>query len=375
MPYLFKLTKRLAASWYAPVALLPIAACGTDMPTQLSTTSASFIGSTSSVSVYPASLSGTLSEPVQFTALVRDSRGQTITGRPVTWTSTDSTVVAIAQTGLATSRKAGTATITATSGTVSGTASATITPPAGPPSPAVPPWAAAEPVPASGTTLWRDTFDAPDAGIGSYAVMQADYLHADPLAGDGGTSGALRMDWPRSTTCSDEWTGLDRAIPGAPTELYIQFSVRYQPGFQFDWRNAGASPCDGNAKKLFLVWSGDNRSRFMYVSEDHELRAASDYENGLGTSRSQNTGPAMSLEQYADGKWHRVTFHIKQSSSITATDGFLYGWIDGVRRWSRPNWASGSVGGWVEFKMPSTFNQGSPANQSEWVDNLTIWRP
>lgn len=226
----------------------------------------------------------------------------------------------------------------------------------------------------SGTTLWRDTFDAPDGGISNYALMQGGFLHADPLAGVGGT-GALRMDWPKSTTCSDDWTGLDHAIPGAPTEIYIQFSVKYQPGFQFDWRNAAASSCAGNAKKLFLVWSGDNRSRFIYVAEDHDLRAASDYEDALGTNRSQNAASPISLEEYADGNWHRVTFHIKQSSSITATDGFLYGWIDGVQRWSRPNWASGSVGGWVEFKMPSTFNQGSPANQSEWIDDLTIWQP
>ena len=117
--------------------------------------------------------------------------------------------------------------------------------------------------------------------------MQGSFLHADPNAGVNGT-GALRMDWPKSTTCSDDWTGLDHAIPGAPTEIYIQFSVKYQPGFQFDWLNAGASPCAGNAKKLFLVWSGDNRSRFIYVAEDHDLRAASDYEDALGTNRSQN---------------------------------------------------------------------------------------
>ncbi len=236
------------------------------------------------------------------------------------------------------------------------------------------PSAAAEPLTTSGTTLWRDTFDAPDAGISNYAVMQGGFLHADPDAGVNGT-GALRMDWPKSTTCADDWTGLDHAIPGAPTEIFIQFSVKYQPGFQFDWLSAAGSQCAGNAKKLFLVWSGDNRSRFIYVAEDHDLRAASDYEDALGTNRSQNGASPISLEQYADGNWHRVTFHIKQSSSTTATDGFLYGWIDGVQRWSRPNWASGSIGGWVEFKMPSTFNQGSPASQSEWVDNLTIWRP
>jgi hypothetical protein len=297
--YLFRISKRIVASWCAPVVLLSIAACSTDMPTQ--------------------ALMETSSSSVRYTIPSVSGRGKI---KPIS----------------------------------------------------VPLSAAAEPVTTSGTILWHDAFDAPDAGISNYATMQGGFLHADPLAGELGT-GALRMDWPQSTTCADDWTGLDHAIAGAPTEIYIQFSVKYQPGFQFDWRNAAPSSCTGNAKKLFLVWSGDNRSRFIYVSEDHDLRAASDYEDALGTNRSQNGASPISLEQYADGNWHRVTFHIKQSSSITATDGFLYGWIDGVQRWSRPQWASGSVGGWVEFKMPSTFNQGSPANQSEWVDNLTIWRP
>jgi hypothetical protein len=95
----------------------------------------------------------------------------------------------------------------------------------------------------------------------------------------------------------------------------------------------------------------------------------------MGNPLPQNTPDSMPISQFGDGAWHRVTFHIKQSSSDTSSDGFLYGWIDGVLRFARPSWASGSVGGWVDFKTPSTFNTGSPVNQSEWMDNLTIWKP
>jgi len=226
--------------------------------------------------------------------------------------------------------------------------------------------------------LWQDALSATsDAAILSpYALMTgSSSMHADPTAGPNGT-GALRIDWTRTTTCQDDWSGVEHSIPGAPTEIYVQFWVRYQAGFAPDWIYSGQTPCTGTAKKLFLVWSGDNVSRFIYQNENHDLHAGSDYENSLNTpTRSQNTSSVMSVDQYTDGTWHRVTFHIKQSSSTTATDGYMYGWIDGVLRWSKPAWASGSVGGWVDFKFPSTFNQGSPANQSEWLSGLTIWRP
>jgi len=200
-------------------------------------------------------------------------------------------------------------------------------------------------------------------------------MHADPTAGPNG-SGALRIDWNKSTTCNDDWSGVERSIPGAPTEIYIQFWVRYTPGFLFDWVHTNTGPCTGVAKKLFLVWSGNsNDNRFMYVMENLNLSASSDYESAIGAPRVENTANPMTSAQYGDGNWHRVTFHIKQSSSATATDGFLYGWIDGVERWAKPNWASGSTGGWVDFKFPSTFNSGSPANQSEWMANLAIWQP
>jgi hypothetical protein len=203
--------------------------------------------------------------------------------------------------------------------------------------------------------------------LGNYTTM-------DPTGGPAGGA-AMRIDWPKSTTCQDDWSGIEHGIAGAPTEIYVQYSVRYAPGFLFDWVHTGSSPCTGVAKKLLLVWSGDNANRFLFSVVNLNLAAESDYEVSIGANAEQNTSSPMSSAQLADGTWHRVTFHIKQSSSMTATDGFLYGWIDGVLRFSRSNWASGSIGGWTDLKMPSTFNSGSPAAQSEWMSSLTVWKP
>jgi hypothetical protein len=270
---------------------------------------------------------------------------------------------------------AGSASVLAANSGITGSASITITALVTTP----PPVSTSEPMPGSGTTLVQDALTEtsltglllnflPMVGsLGNYVTM-------DPTGGPGG-GGAMRIDWPVSTTCQDDWAGIEHAIPGAPTEIFVQFSVRYAPGFQFDWVHTGAAPCKGTAKKLFLVWPGDGGSRFLYSIGDLKLIAESDFDAAAGTNAFQNAGNDMSSSQYGDGSWHRVTFHIKQSSTTSATDGFLYGWIDGVLRWSKPNWASGSIGGWVDFKAPSTFNQGSPANQSEWMSGLTIWRP
>src|SRR5256886_11584898 len=75
----------------------------------------------------PASASVAAGGAAQFTASLRDSAGNVLTGQPVTWASSDSTIATINGSGLATAVAAGTATITATSGGVTGAAALTVT--------------------------------------------------------------------------------------------------------------------------------------------------------------------------------------------------------------------------------------------------------
>lgn len=326
-----------------------------------------------SIAVSPTSASISTGATQQMTPTLTSTAGSVLSGQTVTWASNNSAVATVSGGGLVTGIAAGSAMITATSGGVSSSSSISVTSS----STAPPPSSSGEPMPTFGTMIWNDAFNelSDAAMLASYELMTGNNaMHADPTAGPNG-GGALRIDWNRSTTCQDDWSGIERGIPGTPTELYIQYSVKYQPGFSFDWLYSGQTPCTGTAKKLLLIWSGDNKSRFIFVSENHVLHAGSDYDEANETNMSQNIGTAEAVSQLGDGNWHRITFHIKQSSTTTSTDGFLYGWIDGVQRWSRPNWATGSIGGWVDLKMPSTFNQGSPAVQSEWMTNLSIWHP
>jgi len=80
-----------------------------------------------SVAVNPTTASLAAGATRQFTATVKDNRGNTLTGRTITWSSSKTTVATVSSGGLATAKAAGTATITATSETVKGTAVLTVT--------------------------------------------------------------------------------------------------------------------------------------------------------------------------------------------------------------------------------------------------------
>lgn len=319
------------------------------------------------VGLSPSSATIGIGSTQQLAVTLKDAAGNTLTGRTVTWSSTSPLIGAVSISGLVSGLLTGTTTVTATSEGQSASAtitvSAIVTPPPG----------SSEPTyqAGSGSLIWKDTFDglASDAALlGNYTTIDGESgIHADARAGMNGT-GAARIDWQASTACQDNSHLLERGM--TPTrEVIVTYTVRYTPSFVFDWQGRG--PCTGNAKKLFFLYSVSG-SRFDFISENHWLGMGSDYDHPLF---DQNAGPAVSDEQLGDGQWHRITIRVRQSSTPTATDGYIYGWIDGVQRWAYPNVASNASGGWQYFHFPSTFNQGSPVNQSEWVDDLTVWTP
>ena len=80
-----------------------------------------------SVTVTPSTATKQIAETQQFTAELKDASNNVLTGRTVTWSSSNTGVATIdAGTGLATAVAAGTTTITATSEGVSGTATLTV---------------------------------------------------------------------------------------------------------------------------------------------------------------------------------------------------------------------------------------------------------
>jgi len=82
-----------------------------------------------SVTVTPASASVSVGQTVQLTATPKDANGSPLTGRVMTWSSSNTSVAGVNGSGLVSGVAAGSATITATSEGQSGTSAITVTPP------------------------------------------------------------------------------------------------------------------------------------------------------------------------------------------------------------------------------------------------------
>jgi acid phosphatase len=81
------------------------------------------------VTLTPATASLTVGQTLQLTATEKDASGNLLTGRTVTWASSNAGSVSVTSGGLVTALAAGSATVTATSETVSGTAAISATAP------------------------------------------------------------------------------------------------------------------------------------------------------------------------------------------------------------------------------------------------------
>jgi uncharacterized protein YjdB len=79
-----------------------------------------------SVTIAPASVSLFVSKTAQLTATTKDSAGNVLTGRAISWVSSNTAVATVSAAGLITAKVAGSATITATSEGKSGTAAITV---------------------------------------------------------------------------------------------------------------------------------------------------------------------------------------------------------------------------------------------------------
>src|SRR5207302_218154 len=82
-----------------------------------------------SVTVTPASGSLYVGQTVQLTATPKDSVGNTLTGRTITWSSSATSVASVSSSGLVTGVTIGSATITAATGGKSGSSAITVTAP------------------------------------------------------------------------------------------------------------------------------------------------------------------------------------------------------------------------------------------------------
>src|SRR6266576_2954436 len=128
-----------------------------------------------SVTVSPATASVAVGQTLQLTATPKDSTGTALTGRSVTWVSSNPGVATVSSNGLVTSGAVGTATITATSEGKAGSAAVTVTP-----------------VPVASVAVSPAT--------ASIRVAQTVQLTATPKDSAGGTLAGRTVTWRSSDT-------------------------------------------------------------------------------------------------------------------------------------------------------------------------------
>jgi len=131
------------------------------------------------VTVSPTAASVPVGQTVQLTATPRDANGNALSGRTITWSSSNTTIATVSTSGLVTGKVAGSATITATSEGQSGTAAITV--------PAPPP-----PVPVASVAVTPAT-----ASVNEGKTVQ---LTATPKDANGGTLSGRTVTWTSSNT-------------------------------------------------------------------------------------------------------------------------------------------------------------------------------
>ena len=133
MPYLSKLTKRLASARSLAIFALGIAACtatdraSTDPAVDDSLQTKNAASSVASSSCRRRRRQVLLGQSAQFTASPENSSGGSVTAGVPVWSSSDSTIVAVTQSGMGTAVGVGSATVTATINSVRGSAQTTVT--------------------------------------------------------------------------------------------------------------------------------------------------------------------------------------------------------------------------------------------------------
>ena len=335
-------------------------------------------GSVSWVDVVPATVTATVGQTVQLTAIPRDANGNPLSGLVITWSATNAAVATVSTSGLVTSMAVGVTAITATSGGHTGTAAFTVSANNPPPPPAP-----GEPTfdPATDSSLWSDSFESyattpslsNGSGLHTWFVRGLVSLMTDVTAFQG--TKYVRFDYTSPGAYNNEIddlgaitqvAGNQSGQPG-PSVLVVTYQKRdngrIYKGKEFiistDYGNppgtnngrfvlitwgGGATPpalasCYGNMGPT-LNWNRDFTSEYPSSSPAYpgnagypawyQFNAQDAAAYGMPAPPNPNGGGTVAGPSN-DGRWHRFTWQFtKELPSVPGT-GRVEGWIDGIK--------------------------------------------
>ncbi len=355
-----------------------------------------------SVEVTPGGLSLSVGQTGQLTATPRDAAGNALTGRTVSWSTSDGAVATVSGNGLVMAQGAGTATITATSEGNSGAATVTVTG-------------------ASGQVLFSEGFE--DANLGARGwyddVPRATVTTTEHHSG----GGALEIHWPQGSTSPHN--AIRRLFSETET-LYVSYWVKYSPNYvgsgqgyqphefgvtsnrddpysnltysylyayiEQNYQNGGipvlrmqdARMIDTNNINVDLTGVTENRAVAGCNGNTDGTGITSCFPlGGLWYNGKEWWAPGVAFQDSPGldykGDWNHVEVYFQLNTIADGTgqtDGVVRYWLNGNLKIEHTNvlfrTGANSTLKFNQFLITPYIGDGSPADQYMWVDDLVL---
>ena len=359
------------------------------------------------VTVSPAT--ATIAAPTgsqQLTATLRDAGGNVLTGRTVTWSS-NSAAAQVNSTGLVLAIAAGTATITATSEGQSGTATITVT--------AAPP----------GTTLFTESFDNTlFSNRGWYDLGSPTISTVEKRTG----TASLEARWPTSGNASFTSTvGTMRKLFTPSSTLYVSYWVKYSTNYVgsgrtyhphefmvLSSRDDDYAPPASNYLNAYIEQNyqnggiprlliQDNRmiditrinQDLTGITENRSVAGCNGNTDGTGATECYQVSatewynaklwdapsvgfrPSPGTDYKSD--WNHVEVYFQLNTvvgGIGQTNGIVRYWLNGNLKIEHTNvlfrTGANPTLQFKQFVIGPYIGDGSPVQQTMWVDDLTV---
>ena len=300
--------------------------------------------SVATITVSPATASLQTGGSIQLSATTRDSAGNVLSGRVITWASANSAVASVNSTGLVAAGQAGSTQITATSEGKSGSASINVSAPP-PPPPPPPPSSLRANEPAGMTTITERAFNSKTED------PQWDNYNAGPLTIEQDpTAPYSPSSVIRSTLPAGFQAGYSHGSTGIQFSSFHTLYISYYAKYSTNWQGQQA-----DINKQAYAWVNENGGSGKFVMEASGV--------GSGTMRPRPILQSMIVgdglkppnlipsTEIVRGQWFHIEIVIR-GNSPGAADGSFDLWQDGQHctSYSGLQWTNGSTQ-WFVFEL------------------------
>jgi uncharacterized protein YjdB len=336
-------------------------------------TTASSTAPVATVTVSPATASVLLGATQQLSAVLRDANGNLLTGRSVTWSSSNPVVALVSSSGLVTGLVLGSATITATSEGKSGTAALTVASAGSGPQPGP-----------TATIVFQDGFESGDLSSWTQSPNTGRYsVTTNAARVQSGTRSLQTLYSPTNT-----YGAITRWFMPGYDEIYVKFYVMFEEQFEHSMHflTIAGNRIDDPSSASGRAGVVPNGTDFFYAGLDPAsppnvmaLTPFSFYTyypdmTCCYGNRFYQIAPAMTP---LGGEWQEVVMHIKLNT-LGQSNGSQTLWINGVKKIDVQNmrWRTTTDLTLNQIRFDNWMNTGDVSRiQHVWLDDLIVWRP